>query len=254
MWRPSLSSSGVEPPALLLALLADGLVAAELAGDVWRQLAETRASAPVVEWFGINERRVDAVVSAGDDEYRVVYFSEDGRRVDAVSVFRRPPRFDGIEGGRVVVVNGPSGAGKSSLLAALAEASALPWVMFDEPSIGVVREPYLIWRDRAPQLHRGFLDAIAALAQRGNLVGLSAAGHPAAHIDEAFDGVRIVRVGLDCDEGMLLDRERDREGRWGGLVAASLAVHDGWDYDVRFDTTRQCPASIAEEVLRLAER
>ena len=70
------------------------------------------------------------------------------------------------------MVNGPSGAGKSSVLDALAEASELPWVVFDEPVLGVVRQPYLIWRERAPVLHRGFLAAIAALARQGNVVAL----------------------------------------------------------------------------------
>jgi chloramphenicol 3-O-phosphotransferase len=215
------------------------------------ELAPIRASNPVVEWFGVNERRVDAVVSTADDEYRIVYFTADGETVDALSVFRRPPRFEGVAGGRVVVVNGPSGSGKSTLLMALVDHSPLPWVVFDEPAIGLVDQAYLIWRDRAPQLHRGFLDAIAALARRGNLVGLSAAGHPAAAIDEAFDGLAVLRVGLDCDVPTLSERERGREGRWGGIVAASRSVHDGWRYDARYDTARQSTATIVGEVLRL---
>ena len=85
----------------------------------------------------------------------------------------------------------------------------------------------------------------------GNLVGLSAAGHRAAEIDEAFDDLAVVRIGLDCDVPTLLERERGREGRWGGLVAASLSVHEGWRYDARFDTARHSTSTIVEEVLRL---
>ena len=144
-----------------------------------RQARNLRAGSPVVEWFGVNERRVDAVVSAAGDQYRIVYFTDDGRTIDDLSLFRRPPPFDGVDGGRIVVVNGPSGAGKSSVLAALAASTELPWVVFDEPVMGSVDQPYLIWRDRAPQLHRGFLDAIAALAaRRGDLVGRRRPGIP----------------------------------------------------------------------------
>jgi len=258
MWRPSLPADGPEPPALLGALLggrrlADLTGRAELGPDVADQLAAIRAASPVVDWFGVNERRVDAVVSTADGEqYRIVYLTSDGEHLDAVSIFRRPPVYDGVAGGRVVVVNGPSGSGKSSLLTALADCSGgRPWVLFDEPVMGAVDQGYLIWRDRAPVLHRGFLDAIAALARRGNLVGLSAAGHPPAVIDDTFRGVAVVRVGLDCDVPTLLARERGREGRWGGLVAASLGVHEGWRYDARYDTAHVPPETIARDVLRL---
>lgn len=257
MWRPTVPSSSAEPPALLMALLgarpASVVVPRDLPGPVQELLTTIRASSPVVEWFGVNERRVDAVVSTGDEQHRVVYFTRDGQTVDAVSVFRRPARFDGIDGGRVVVVNGPSGSGKSSLMMAIADHSAMPWVMFDEPVMGSVDQPYLIWREQAPRLHRGFLDAMAALARRGNLVGLSAAGHSPAEIDDAFDGIVVARVGLDCDVETLLERERGRDGRWGGLVEASLSVHDGWRYDARFDTARQSASTIAEKVLTLVQ-
>ena len=68
------------------------------------------------------------------------------------------------------MVNGPSGAGNSSLLAALAVQSSLRRVLFDEPVVERIDQGYVIWRDQAPTLHRGFLDAIAALARAGNLV------------------------------------------------------------------------------------
>ena len=137
------------------------------------------------------------------------------------------------------------------MLAAIAAASDVRWVMFDEPVMGAVDQGYLIWRDRAPDLHLGFLDAIAALARRGNLVGLSAAGHAASVIEAAFDGLVLIRVGLDCDLPTLRERERGREGRWGGLAMGSLTVHDGWRYDARFDTSRVSPADIAREVLQI---
>jgi chloramphenicol 3-O-phosphotransferase len=131
-----------------------------------------------------------------------------------------------------------------------AERSDLSLGVVRRTVIGAVDQSYLICRARAPNLHRVFLEAIAALAQAGHRVALSAAGHPAAHIDEAFDGVATFRVGLDCAVDTLLERERGREGRWGGLAAASLAVHDGWHHDTRFDTAALTPPAIASEILR----
>jgi chloramphenicol 3-O phosphotransferase len=244
-----------EVPALLSALIGGDAAAVAsspaAAMSVTETLAEIASGDPVVEWFGVNERRVDAVVSSSSHQFRIVYFTSDGVHIDELVVFRRPPPFDGVAGGRVIVVNGPSGSGKSSVLAAIADASSMPWVIVDEPVLGTVDQPYLIWPDRAPGLHRGFLDALAALARRDNLVALSAGGHPAAVIDAVFDGVDVVRIGLDCDVATLVRRERGREGRWGGLAASSLTDHDGWRYDARFDTTQTSATAIARDVLSL---
>lgn len=250
-WPP-----GSDLPGPLAALLAGDVdavrpgVAAET--TTVAMLQEIAAGGAVVEWFGVNERRVDAVVSTQAHVFRLVYFTAaDGEGVDDVDVYRRPPRFHGVDGGRVVVVNGPSGAGKSSVLAAIAAGSDLPWVILDEPVIGAVCSPYLIWKEQAPDLHRGFLDALAALARRGNLVAFAAAGHTAAAVDEAFADLAVLRVGLDCDVDTLIERERGRAGRWGGLAAGSVAAHDGWRYDARFDTTATAASEIAREILRL---
>jgi chloramphenicol 3-O-phosphotransferase len=117
------------------------------------------------------------------------------------------------------------------------QVSITPFVIFDEPEhIGTVQTEFLIWRDRAPTLHRGYLDAIAALARAGNRVALSAAGHRQAEFLDAFDDVPIFSVGLTCELSVLVERER-RSGRWAGIAAESLGVHDGWIYDVEFDTT-----------------
>ena len=139
----------MEPPLLLARLLAgDGDVCSptQASTDALDLLAEISSSSPTLEWFGVNERRVDATVSSASGQYRIVYFSADREAIDQVWVYRRPRLFDGVEGGRVVVVNGPSGAGKSSVLSAIAASSRLPWVIFDEPVVGSVDETYLIWR------------------------------------------------------------------------------------------------------------
>jgi chloramphenicol 3-O-phosphotransferase len=243
MWRPDVPSSGAAP--MLLRELLDADVVA-VPDDVAARLAAVRDARPSIVWFGINERRVDAVLdTANGGQYRLVYFTDDGSSITSIELFRRPEMLDALAGGQVVVVNGPSGSGKSSVLEALAAQSDHAWVLFDEPVMGAVDQPYLIWRDRAPHLHRGFLEAMAALARTGNRVGLAAAGHPAALIDEVFAEVPTLRVGLDCDVETLLERERGRVGRWGGLVEASLGVHEGWDYDIRFNTSAVTPHAIA---------
>jgi chloramphenicol 3-O-phosphotransferase len=211
-----------------------------------------------IDWLTVNGARVDATLTAGDEQWRVVFGCSSSAGtgaagpaavVDWLDVFERPAHFDGVAGGRAVVVNGPSGAGKSTLLRALQRTAHGPLVVFDEPEhIGTVRPEYLIWRDRAPGLHRGYLDAIAALARAGNQVAVSAAGHRQADFLDAFADVPMLAVGLTCELDVLLHRER-RTGRWGGIAAGSLDVHDDWVYDLEFDTTDDPdPAALARQI------
>ncbi|MFM2076829.1 MAG: hypothetical protein RJA49_719 [Actinomycetota bacterium] len=240
---------------LFRALVGDGpldeLVAAPAnAMAIAAQIARLRDVQDLeVVSLAVNGERVDVVARSGDHEWRVVYGSADAHHVDWLSVFRRPTIFTGIAGGIAVIVNGPSSSGKSTVLAELSALDDAPWVVFDEPMFGSVDVEYLIWRDRAEALHRGFLDGIAALARAGNCVGLSAAGHPPSWFDTAFAGLTVLRVGLDCDAVELARREHSRNDVPGGQSAASPDIHDGWVYDVRFDTSSIDAGSIADEVL-----
>ena len=204
----------------------------------------------LLEWITVNGERVDAVVTAGDAQWRIVFGCSSGTVIDWLDVFERPTRFDGVTGGRAILVNGPSGAGKTTLMRAMQQLATAPFVIFDEPEhIGTVQPAYLIWRDRAPALHRGYLDAVAALARAGNHVAVSAAGHRQTEFADAFGDVPILSVGLTCEFEVLVDRER-RSGRWGGIAAESLAVHDGWTYDVELDTTdAPDPLQLARQIL-----
>jgi len=67
-------------------------------------------------------------------------------------------------------------------------------------------------------------------------------------MDVVFAGVPTFRVGLDCDVDTLLQSEWRRAGRWGGLVTASLDVHEGWSYDTGLDMTALSPEAIATEI------
>lgn len=203
----------------------------------------------VVDRITTNERRVDVELRSGGREWWLVYFVNRARQVETVVVHERPPMFDGVPGGLAVIINGPSGAGKSSLMGAVVDADPRPWVMFDEPWLGTVRQPYLIWRDVAPGLHEGFLRGIAALASTGNLVILSAGGVSFAAVREAFEDVPLLVVGLDCPLDILLERERGREGRRAGLAESSLDAHDGWTYDLAVSTAVTSPSELAQRVL-----
>ncbi len=231
----------------------DDLIGPDLEADEVRsRLAPLAGTDAVVIWTGVNASRFDAVVADGVDEWRVVFGTDDDARIDWLFVYRRPPLFAGVPSGCAVVVNGPSGAGKSTVLAGLRQVAAgTPWVLFDEPeNVGSVDPEFLIWRDRAPALHEGYLAAVGAMARAGNLVAVAAGGRPQAEFRRHLLGTPTVWVGLYCDREVLVARERGRTGRWGGLVEASIAAHDGWDYDLVFDTTDSPdPSTLARAVL-----
>ena len=224
----------------------------ELVTENLRPLGRDHA---VIESIAGSDERVDAVVTAGNATARVVFAHTAAGLLTWLDVYLRPDRFDGIAGGRIIVVNGPSGAGKSTLMRALQSVATFPLVVLDEPEeIGTVQPGYLIWRDRAPSLHRGYLAAIATLARAGNHVAVSAAGHPHLDIADAFEDMFVVTVGLTCEFEVLCERER-RTGRWAGIAAESLGAHHGWTYDLEFDTTDDPdPLDLAQLVLDRLER
>jgi chloramphenicol 3-O-phosphotransferase len=219
------------------------------------QLQRMGEGAVEIESIAGNHVRTDAVVVSEGVVARIVFARDGDGLLTWLHAHVKPPAFDGVEGGQIIVVNGPSGAGKSTLMVALQSHASFPLVVLDEPEhIGAVQPGYLIWRDTAPALQRGYLAAIRALACSGNHVVLSAAGRPHGEISDAFEGVPIIRVGMRCDFSVLVDREQ-RTGRWAGIAAQSLSVHDGWAYDLEFDTTHgPDPAGLAERVLQLVAR
>ncbi len=177
-------------------LLASGIDVAR----VTEQLRPLGRVGAVIESISGYAERTDAVVTTEGGDGRVVFARNAAGLVDGLDVYMRPERFDGVPGGRVIVVNGPSGAGKSTLMCALQSVATFPLVLLDEPEhIGTVQPGYLIWRESAPSLHRGYLAAIATFARAGNHVALSAAGHPHHEIASAFAGVPVVMVGLTCE-------------------------------------------------------
>ncbi len=99
------------------------------------------------------------------------------------------------------------------------------------------------------RLHRGYLVAIAALARAGNHGATPAAGQDQAEFVAALGDVPTLTVGLTCALDVLIERER-RTGRWGGIEMDSPVIHEGWIYDLEFDTTSSPdPFVIAQKVL-----
>jgi len=215
--------------------------------DALRTSDEVPASSELV-WLGRNDGRID--VRLRDEtgrEHHIVAF-EDGANLSISLVLTEPdlvPRRAPV----AVVVNGPSGSGKSTLMRALSDTADFPWVVFDEPILGQADQRMLLWRERAPHMHRGFIDGMAALAAAGNAVAVAAAGHPQSMFAKALTNVHTTFVGLDCPIDVLIERERGRTGRWGGLALQSVGVHSGWAYDIRIDTSATPPAVAAEAVL-----
>jgi chloramphenicol 3-O-phosphotransferase len=106
-----------------------------------------------------------------------------------------------------------------------------------------------VWPERAPHIHTGFIDGIAAVAAAGNAVAVAAGGHAQARFQASLREVRAFYVGLDCPMQVLLEREHGRVGRWGGLAVQSSQAHEGWSYDLRLDTSQMSPHEAARAVL-----
>ncbi len=98
-------------------------------------------------------------------------------------------------------------------------------------------------------LHEGFLNGIAALARTGNVVALAAGGHSSEAFRRALVEVPTLSVGLDCPAEERRRREATRIDVQGGLFAASPHIHDGWEYDLRFDTTEVALDDMVRQIL-----
>ncbi len=204
-------------------------------------------------WIGRNGERIDCRLRDPAGREHHVVALENAEDVVITLVLSEPDDVtphDPV----IVVVNGPSGSGKSSLMEAIAMRDSVPWVVFDEPSLGRVDQRLLVWRARAPHVHAAFISGIAATARGGIAVAVSAGGHPQTVFHEVLTGLSPLYVGLDCPPETLVERERGREGRWVGLALQSINDHDGWSYDIRIDTNRTSAEDGADLVLSLLRR
>lgn len=241
----AVGQEGLSPSLTTDAALAQSIV------DTLEPIADVGGL--TIEWATINGRRVDLGATAGGREWRLA-MSIDGKGVHSALVLERPELFRGVPGGRAVIVNGPSSVGKTTVMTTIVESSPTPWVMFDELSFGTLKFPFLVWRDRAPTLTPGFVAGIAALAAAGNQVILSSSGNGSPMFDGMRSTVPALSVALDCPLEVLIERQSKRTDRWGGLTESTQRNHEGWTYDLRFDTSRVSADDIAAEILRAVAR
>jgi chloramphenicol 3-O-phosphotransferase len=207
------------------------------------------AEAPVLDirWFGVNGSRADAeMVSEDGRQWRVVFTVDNGFRMRKLWVFERPETFQGVEGGRAIVLDGASGAGKSTLMKRFAESEPTPWVVFDEMNFGRIHTHHLIWLESCGPLYRGFLAGTAALAAEGNQVIMPSGGLRQKMFLDALVAVPTLYVGLECSLPVLIERNRGRDGRWGGLAEKSFAeiAASEWRYDLVLDSSAHNPDAL----------
>jgi chloramphenicol 3-O phosphotransferase len=70
----------------------------------------------------------------------------------------------------------------------------------------------------------------------------------------AFAGRRLLWVGVTCDVGVAVQRERDRGDRVVGMVERqSTSVHVGVHYDLTVDTTSNAPHELARKIAELIQ-
>jgi chloramphenicol 3-O phosphotransferase len=220
-------------------------VASELA-TVWE--------APAVDVMDIrvNGSRVDARVGSADGRawLAVLWVTSGPSPVlcDA-SLYERPRPFEGKPPGTVIVLNGPSSVGKSSLISAFADAADTPWACLEEPWFGTVPTRFHAWPTTAGPRTEGFLAALGVAARVGNQFIVSAAGIPQDAFRTALRGVPTVYVGLDAPLDVLLSRQLTQPDKFGGLAEESVAIHEGWEYDLRVDTTSCSPTDAASQLV-----
>jgi chloramphenicol 3-O-phosphotransferase len=224
-------------------------LSAEEAARSLRPIAD--AAVAEIRWLGANGPRADAEIVSGDGrEWRVVFMTDDTARMKELWVFERPTPFQGMEGGRAIVVDGAVGAGKSTLMQRFAETEDTPWVVFDELDFGRIHTRHLIWRETCGPLYPGFLAGIAALAAKGNQVIMSSSGLPQAAFLDALAAIPTLYVGLECPLRELLERNHAREGRWAGQSEESFAgfTRNGWRFDLLLDSDALNPDALVAEV------
>ena len=203
-----------------------------------------------------NGRRVDVRVEGEHDDawLLVVWFADlQLDEAESITAYRRPRRFGGIPGGLVIVLNGPSSVGKSTLMRTFADRAVTPFACIDEPRFGRPPARFTAWPDALGPHVDGVLAGLAAAARLGNQFVVSAAGIPQAQFESALADVETLYVGLDGSLAALVQRQLAQVDKYGGLAEESMAIHDGWQYDLRIDTVEESPDAAAQLLSDLVE-
>jgi chloramphenicol 3-O phosphotransferase len=173
---------------------------------------------------------------------------------------------------RVIVLNGGSSSGKSGIVRCLQAVLPDPWLALGVDTLLQAMPASLhrsaagieIASDGAVTVGAGFRALEAAWIT--GIAGMVRAGARVI-VDEvflgglasqrrwlqAFDGLRVLWVGVRCETAVAVGREIARGDRVGGMAAAQAeVVHQGVVYDLEVDTTHaeslECARLIAARV------
>ncbi len=188
-----------------------------------------------------------------------------------------------VPAGRIVIINGTSSAGKSALVHRFWERRAeagqwwlpiaiddfqirVPPAFFSAPGFegphaahGFFTQPAdegitLGVGDQGRQLHAAYHRTVALWAEHGFDVIVDEVVFDAEAAEDwrvALEGSTVTWVGLHCEEGTLVDRERRRGDRFPGLaLGLASTVHRHVTYDLELDSTEQ---TVEDLVVQLEE-
>ena len=170
---------------------------------------------------------------------------------------------------RVLLLNGGSSAGKSSVARELQNVLEGAWLRLGVDALVDAAPPSLLGEGGLAFAHDGTVDVGDDFAAVEDcwMAGLARMADVGARlvIEDNFVSGRSAQerwraaltpvpvgwVGIRCEPGVAAQRESARWDRVPGMARAqALAVHDGIDYDLVVDTTREPPAVVAEQIRR----
>jgi chloramphenicol 3-O phosphotransferase len=179
--------------------------------------------------------------------------------------------------GRVVLLHGTSSSGKTTIAREVQRLSDEPrvrlgidafWNAIDERWMehGSRASEGFLWRDDATiapgpvgqRLAAGMRAALAAFARAGNDVLVDDVFIDPAWLDgwrTELAGIEVLLVGVVAPVHVLEEREASRGNRIAGEARAQVdVIHDGIDYDLILDTSRQSPEECARSILAALRR
>jgi chloramphenicol 3-O phosphotransferase len=171
---------------------------------------------------------------------------------------------------QVIVLNGGSSSGKSGIARCLQAVLPDPWLVFGVDTLiqampaasrlsGIEFAPdgAVIVRPEFRALEAAWMEGVAAMAQAGARIILDEAFLGGAASQQrwltALGALRVLWVGVRCDDAVAAAREIARGDRITGMAASQAdLVHQGVRYDVQVDTTHtealDCARAIAARV------
>jgi chloramphenicol 3-O phosphotransferase len=166
-----------------------------------------------------------------------------------------------VAGPFAVVLNGTSSSGKSSIARELQRRRPEVWLHVPIDAflqMAPMEERFAEVEAEILPLGIGMHAAMGALAKAGNRIVID---HvfvlPVVKplLEQQFDGVPSLWVGVHCPLEELERRELERGDRGVGTARSQVGVvHEGVSYDLELDTSRLDAAACADEISRCLDR